>query len=188
MKNNNKDDNYHKAPNDSISIDLAIDAITRQLKSSQELNKVMEKAVELLNAFDKANKMPSLKGQELYEYVFKDCMTYDEYKKHENKAREQNQIDEIKLKSMGIESIKPTLKESTAKKENLVQEAMSKLIKLTAAGEKAKKRPDLDGDQLYEYAFKDVMDKKDYQEVFNETKQEMLKSGYYRRSDPKNRQ
>lgn len=188
MKNNNNGDNYHKLPNDPLPIDLAIDAITRQLKSSQELNKVMEKAVELLNAFDKANKMPHLKGQELYEYAFKDCMTYDEYKKHENKAREQNKTDEIKLKSMGIECVKPTLKESTSQKESLVQEAVSKLIKLTAAGEKAKKRPDLNADQLYEYAFKDVMDKKNYQELFDETKQEMLKSGYYRRNDPKNRQ
>lgn len=32
------------------------------------------------------------------------------------------------------------------------------------------------------------MDKKQYLEMVNETKQEMLKSAYYGRNDPKNRQ
>ncbi len=121
-------------------------------------------------------------------------LSVDDLSKIVDLAKSSNKTNEFLVKACRLinafdeahKDFKPN--ESTMKSENIVQDAVSKLCKLTAAYDKARARPDLDEDQMYEFAFKDVMDKKQYQVSIDETKQEMLKSGYYRRNDPKSRQ
>jgi hypothetical protein len=137
---------------------------------------------------NKNSKVPTNNSLPLFE------LSVDDLSKIVDMAKSSDKTNEFLVKACRLinafdeahKDFKPN--ESTMKSENIVQDAVSKLCKLTAAYDKASTRPDLDEEQMYEYAFKDVMDKKQYQEIINDIKQEMLKSGYYRRNDSKNRQ
>lgn len=50
-----------------------------------------------------------------------------------------------------------------------------RLDALFGAIEKAKKRPDLSYEEWYEYAFKDVVTKEQYQKILKETDEKMMK-------------